>query len=122
MKQLLYKLDSVLKVKNVGLYEKLAAPLTDNSITQLSAEVKFPLPDEVKELFKWKNGTILTENVALGSFWLMPLNTFADIEGSVQYYKNAMTIIEFRKIIFLFSTVAVANELLLILTLHLIHF
>jgi len=89
MKELLSQLDLVLKKKNVRLHKRLGDPLTDDTIDQLSKGIRFSLPDEVKDLYKWKNGTILIDNVSLGSFWLMPLNTFNDFKSNVYYYNQS---------------------------------
>lgn len=90
MKELLLDLDRVLRAKNFSLFERLGDPLTDDVIDQHASGLKFPLPYEVRELYKWKNGTILIDDVALGSFWLMPFNTFTDLDNSVQYHLQTL--------------------------------
>lgn len=56
MKTELKKLDSLLKEKRADLYVKLNPPLTEAGIADLEKEYKVVLPDDVKELYLWKNG------------------------------------------------------------------
>ncbi len=56
MKKLIEILDANLKTKRPDYYSKLNPGLTDEKIKQLEEKYHFVLPDELKELYKWKNG------------------------------------------------------------------
>lgn len=86
MKDVLMQLDKILQIKNPGLYARLGNPLSDEMIDKIWGNVKFSIPDEVRFLYKWKNGTKFQDDVPLGDFWLMPLNAFSDIESSILTY------------------------------------
>lgn len=56
MKNELKELDKVLQEKRPDYYAKLQDPLTLEEITQLESKYGKTLPDDVKELYLWKNG------------------------------------------------------------------
>lgn len=56
MKEVLSKLDSLIKTTRPDYYEKFSPPLGENEISALETEFNQSLPPDLKELFGWKNG------------------------------------------------------------------
>ncbi|MEA1784494.1 SMI1/KNR4 family protein [Arenibacter sp. GZD96] len=56
MKSELEKLDSQLKQKRPGYYGKLQKPLSEAQILDLETKYEIKLPNDLKELYLWKNG------------------------------------------------------------------
>lgn len=48
------------------------------------------LPIEVKLLYRWRNGTKLTEDTSLGKLWLFNFGVFLPIEQALTYYKEGI--------------------------------
>ncbi|PKB00376.1 cell wall assembly regulator SMI1 [Flavobacteriaceae bacterium MAR_2009_75] len=65
MKIELEKLDSHLREKRPDYYSKLQKPLSEAQISALEAEFDMKLPNDVKELYLWKNGQASDCYVAL---------------------------------------------------------
>lgn len=56
MKNELKKLDIHLREKRPGYYRMFHHPLTENEILGLEKKYDIKLPNDLKELYKWKNG------------------------------------------------------------------
>ena len=56
MKELLAKLDELIKKFRPDYYEKLNSPLTESEIRRLETKFNVLLPRDLKELYLWKNG------------------------------------------------------------------
>lgn len=56
MKEIIQKLDVLLSNARPEFYEGLNEPLSDNEISSLEKKFDVKLPDDLKTLYKWKNG------------------------------------------------------------------
>ncbi len=56
MKKQLEKLDAYLKEKRPEYYNQLLKPLSEKEILDLQEEFNIELPNDIKELYLWKNG------------------------------------------------------------------
>jgi cell wall assembly regulator SMI1 len=56
MKELLEKLDTLIKELRPAYYQKLNSPLTGTQIKELEDNFNLSLPADLKELYLWKNG------------------------------------------------------------------
>jgi cell wall assembly regulator SMI1 len=64
MKELISKLDNQLKELRPNYYQKFEAPLNKGEIELLEDKYKIQIPDDLKELYKWKNGQAMICNEA----------------------------------------------------------
>jgi cell wall assembly regulator SMI1 len=56
MKELLRKLDDLIKKTRPDYYGKLNTPLSESEINGLETKFNLSLPQDLKELYLWKNG------------------------------------------------------------------
>jgi len=87
LSQLTLRLDKVLKEKNPKLYNILNNPITFDEIKSVSENIKFPIPEDLLTLCRWKNGSKYNNEVKLGSLWMFPMNIFCPLSEGVEHYK-----------------------------------
>lgn len=56
MKETLAKLEALIKERRPDYYEKLNPPLSESEISELEKKFNRSLPQDLKELYLWKNG------------------------------------------------------------------
>jgi hypothetical protein len=88
--KLLEQLDIALQKKNAPLYSILKPPLTDAEIMARSKDLRYPLPEDVKDLYRWKNGTDDEKRNSLGELQMFSLNVFFPLDRLIDFYLNEL--------------------------------
>lgn len=76
----------ILKKNNSPVVELLQDPISRSEIDLLIEKLNIDLPDEVYELFGWRNGVLTPEEYFLGQTWIFPLGGFFPIQNSIGQY------------------------------------
>lgn len=76
----------VLKKNNSPVIDMLQGPISRGDIDLLIGKLNINLPNEVYELFGWRNGVRTPEEYFLGQTWMFPLGGFFPIQNAIEQY------------------------------------
>ena len=84
---LLLNLETVLEALNSPILQHLEDGLSDTEITRYETETRVVFTPEIRELFKWKNGTRLSELHTIGEQSLFGFGIFYSAQDVVKGYR-----------------------------------
>jgi cell wall assembly regulator SMI1 len=89
MKTEISVLDKHLREKRMSYYNKLQPPLTESEIVSLETKYHIKLPDDLRELYKWKNGQADSYEAFVNNSMFVPLETVlasnAELTGMIGF-------------------------------------
>lgn len=80
--EVIARLELALKAKVPHVFESLQPGLTPEQITKLEKESGIHLPDEMKALYQWRNGTARLTNGVINDF--IPTHRFLSLEDALE--------------------------------------
>jgi len=86
LNELLIEIKNTQSLVPILLFEGLNRAQIDDMINGLGIQ----LPEEVYELYEWKNGTALSSSLIPHESWLFPLGTLSSLEDSIDRYQHQM--------------------------------
>ena len=86
MPELLAHLESVLKTKAQYVAAGLKPALTFEAITKLEQQYHVQLPDDIKAIYEWHDGSMQTTNYLRGDF--IPTHRFVSLEEALEESAN----------------------------------
>jgi hypothetical protein len=91
IKKILRDFEKILIQKNVKSYYLLQDGLDKKEIFTLLHQYFDNIPDEIYDIYQWKNGTQDIPHIAVGKLWIIPMYYFINLNKAVRtYYRQSL--------------------------------
>jgi hypothetical protein len=79
-----------LKKRNAFVVDYLKLGVNETTLSELLESLQFELPDSIKNIYKWQNGTEDIENKTIGESSFFPGYIFLSLEDAKSIYLDSM--------------------------------
>ncbi len=79
-----------LKKRNAFVVDYLKRGVNETTLSELSESLQFELPNSIKNIYKWQNGTEDIENKTIGESSFFPGHVFLSLEDAKLTYLESM--------------------------------
>ncbi|HNP21284.1 MAG TPA: hypothetical protein PKM63_00390 [Panacibacter sp.] len=85
---LLDELYEQIKISSSPLLRLFNEGISKQQIAKEMLSISLDLPDEIIQLYEWRNGTNLSRSSIPNETWLFPLGAFCTLESSIDRYRH----------------------------------